>query len=43
MIIGERRGDGDSLVDILANAFPEVQTVTIGDTPGDAHALIHSG
>ena len=31
MILGERRGDGDALVDILANALPEVQTVTLGD------------
>ena len=37
--VGDTRGDGQALVDTMADSLAEFEAETVGDTLSDAHAL----
>ena len=40
--LGDTRGDGQALVDTMADWLAEFEAETVGDTHSDAHALVKS-
>ena len=43
MTLGDARSDVHALNDTRSDTLAEVEAVTLGETQGGAHALVHSG